>query len=325
MALGRRGEFETGCQVLATAVGRNYRKARSHHILQEPRLEPRLQTSLRSLRSEVGAEARKDLHPERGAAQQVFIGAWDRFGVHGRGNPKNGDRTDINAVEACSRDTNNRHGVLVDEELASDDVRGSAKLSLPEIVREDGERTSTGSSVIRLLNHAAQSGADAEDWEIASGNDFSCDRFRVATCREVHLDFGAAEDAVEELGLLLEVAAHWIGHEVPGSEPARDLIAFPVNKNKPSRIADRQRVQDHLINQRVKGGGRADAEGQREQRGGCEAGAPHEGPTREAEIIKEITEPAGKPDISNFFPHIGEPEFAGDAATGLGFGDAIGG
>src|SRR5262249_12407448 len=47
MALGSGGDFESGCQVVAAAVGRNHREAGAKHAGLEPRLEPRLQTGLR--------------------------------------------------------------------------------------------------------------------------------------------------------------------------------------------------------------------------------------------------------------------------------------
>src|SRR5207248_6459997 len=86
-----------------------------------------------------------------------------------------------------------------------------------------------------------------------------------------------------------------------------------------------QRVQHHLIHQRVDGGGGADAEGQRKQRGGGEAGAAEERSGGEAEIVEEIAEPPGEPDVSNFLAQPGEAELDGDAAAGLGLGDASGG
>jgi hypothetical protein len=69
----------------------------------------------------------------------------------------------------------------------------------------------------------------------------------------------------------------------------------------------------------------ADAEGQREQNGGGKAGTVTERTGGVAEVIKEIAEPAGEPDIANFLPHLGESELDGDAAAGLGFGNAAGG
>ena len=45
----------------------------------------------------------------------------------------------------------------------------------------------------------------------------------------------------------------------------------------------------------------------------------------EAEIVKEIAEPAGEPDIADFLADLGEAEFDRDAAAGLGFGNAGGG
>jgi len=163
--------------------------------------------------------------------------------------------------------------------------------------------------------------ADAEDREIAAGDDFCSNRFRIAACREIHVDFRAAENAVEKLTLLLEVAADWIGHEVPGAEAAGDVIAVPIDKDDAGGILDRQSVQDHLIDQRVDGGGSPDAEGQREQRHRGEAGAAEERSRGEAKIVEEIAEPAGEPDIPDFLAHLSEAELDGDAAAGLGFGN----
>ena len=84
-------------------------------------------------------------------------------------------------------------------------------------------------------------------------------------------------------------------------------------------------MKDHLIDQGVDGGGGADAEGQREQRGGGEAGAAEKRAGGEAEIVEEIAEPAGEPDVADFLAHLGEAEFDGGAAAGLGLGDAGGG
>ena len=103
------------------------------------------------------------------------------------------------------------------------------------------------------------------------------------------------------------------------------MVALPIDQNQALGLADGERVKDHLIDQRVDGGGGADAEGQREQRGGGEAGATGEGAHGEAEIVKEIAEPAGEPHVSDFLAHLGEAELDGDAAAGLRLGNAGGG
>ena len=59
--------------------------------------------------------------------------------------------------------------------------------------------------------------------------------------------------------------------------------------------------------------------------GGGEAGAAEERAGGEAEIVEEIAEPAGEPDIADFLADLGEAELDGDAAAGLGLGDAGGG
>ena len=254
-----------------------------------------------------------------GAVEQVSL-TWDHLRIHGCGNPQSRNRTDIDAVERGGRDADHGHRVLVDEDFATYDVGCAAELRLPEIIREDDDRTSAGRGVIGLFDDAAESGADAEDREIAAGDDFGGNRFRIAAGREIDGGFGAAEDAVEEACLLLEVAADRVGHQVARPESAGRLIAFPIDENQALGFADGERVQDHLIDQRVDGGGGADAERQREQRGRGEAGATEERSGGEAEIVEEIAEPACEPDIADFLADLGEAEFDRDAAAGFDIG-----
>ena len=44
----------------------------------------------------------------------------------------------------------------------------------------------------------------------------------------------------------------------------------------------------------------------------------------EAEIVEEIAEPSGQPDISDLFAHLGQAEFDDNTAASLGLGDAGG-
>jgi len=84
-------------------------------------------------------------------------------------------------------------------------------------------------------------------------------------------------------------------------------------------------VQDHLIDQGIDRGGGADAEGEREQNGGGKAGTVTERAGGVAEVVKEIAEPAGEPDIADFLADLGEAELDGNTAAGPGLGDAGGG
>ena len=71
----------------------------------------------------------------------------------------------------------------------------------------------------------------------------------------------------KEAGLLLEVAADGVRHQVKGADGAGDeVVAVPIHENQALGLADGERVKDHLIDQGVDGGGGADAEGEREQR-----------------------------------------------------------
>ena len=216
--------------------------------------------------------------------------------------------------------------MIADQDLAADDIGSAAELRLPEVIREHHDRTGAGRGIVCGFDDAAERGADAEHREVAAGDDLGGDGPGIAAGCKVDLDFGAAEDAVKEAGLLLEFAADGVRHQVKGADAAGDeVVAVPIHENQALGLADGQRVKDHLVDQRVDGGGGADAEGEREQRGGGEAGAAEERSGGEAEIVEEIAEPASEPDISDFLAHLGEAELDGDAAAGLGLRDAGGG
>ena len=69
-----------------------------------------------------------------------------------------------------------------------------------------------------MFDDAAERGTDAEHREVAAGDDLGGHGSGVAAGCEIDLDFGAAEHAVEETGLLLEFAADRVGQEVRGAD-----------------------------------------------------------------------------------------------------------
>src|SRR5580700_8543348 len=100
MALGRGGEFESSCQVLAAVVGRNPREAGAKRAVPEPRLEPRLQTGLRLRECNIRAEAGEDLQPAGVAVEEILItGVEIRVSVHRRGHPESRHGADVDAAK----------------------------------------------------------------------------------------------------------------------------------------------------------------------------------------------------------------------------------
>ena len=81
MALGRGGDFESGCQVVAAAVGRNNRETGAAGAVLEPRPEPGKEARLRLRGGDTGAEAGEDLQPAGGAVEEILIGAEVRMDV----------------------------------------------------------------------------------------------------------------------------------------------------------------------------------------------------------------------------------------------------
>ncbi len=216
--------------------------------------------------------------------------------------------------------------MIANQDLAADDIGSAAELRLPEVIREHHDRTGAGRGIVFGFDDAAERGADAEHGEVAAGDDLGGDGPWIAAGCKVDLDFGAAEDAVEEAGLLLEFAADGVRHQVKGADGAGDeVVGVPIHENQAPGLADGQRVKDHLIDQGIDRGGGADAEGEREQNGGGKAGTVTERAGGVAEVVKEIAEPAGEPDIADFLADLGEAEFHRHAAAGLGFGNAGGG
>src|SRR5207244_945666 len=99
-----------------------------------------------------------------------------------------------------------------------------------------------------------------EQRKVSARYDFRGGRFVLAARREVHGRGGAAENAFEQALLLLKVAADRVRHQIPTAEPVGCLISLPIDEDKAFGLADRKRMQEHLIDERVDGGGCSNAE-----------------------------------------------------------------
>ncbi|SPF37665.1 hypothetical protein SBA4_2040009 [Candidatus Sulfopaludibacter sp. SbA4] len=326
MALGSGSEDEARREIEAALLDGDDREPGAAGAVLEPGPEPGKEAGLRLRGGDTGAEAGEDLQPAGGVVEEILIGVEVRVRVHGRGNPEGRHGADVDAAEAGGGHADYGHGVIADQDLAAGDIGSAAELRLPEVIREHDDRTGAGRGIVFGFDDAAECGADAEHGEVAAGDDLSGDGPGVAAGCQVDLDFGAAEDALEEAGLLLEFAADGVRHQVKGADAAGDeVVAVPIDENQAPGLADGQRVKDHLIDKGIDRGDGADAERKREQRSGGEGRATEERAHGEAEVVEEIAEPAAEPDIADFLADLGEAELDGGAAAGLGLGDAGGG
>ncbi len=198
---------------------------------------------------ESGTEPAEDLHPASRTVEDIFD-ARDSLCVHGRGHPEGWHGTYIHAPEACGRHAHDRHRVVVDRDLPADDINSASELRLPEAVGEHDDLPSTGGAIIVRFEDAAERGLDAEDREIAAGDEFGGDRSWIAAGREIHgTDLGAADDAVEDTGLMLGVSAERVRHQVEGTKAAGHMFAFPVDEDEALGLADWECVEDQLVDE----------------------------------------------------------------------------
>jgi hypothetical protein len=139
------------------------REAWAASVLFEPSLEPGLKAGLRLRERVARAEAAEDLHQAGGALEEVLVvDAGNRLRVPRGGKPEGGDRTDVDAVEFPRGHTDYRRGVLVDQDLAADDIRRGAELRLPEIGGENDDRAGAGRGIVFGFDDAAERGTDAK-------------------------------------------------------------------------------------------------------------------------------------------------------------------
>jgi hypothetical protein len=126
-----------------------------------------------------------------------------------------------------------------------------------------------------------------------------------------------AEHAIEEAVLLLKVAADGVRHQVPTAETVGGLVAFPIDEYELFGLAYGEGVEKHLVDERVDGSGGSDAEREGKGGGDGEGGSPEEGAGGVTEVVEEVAEPAGEPDVADFLLDMREwAEFEGGLAAG---------
>ena len=148
MALGRRREFESGCQKDAAVGRRKYSGSRRGGCSLRAWPEPGLQAGLRL----------RGVRHQGGGGRGSAASGWGCRGDprrsvcsrprHGRGNPEGRDGADVDAAEAGGGDAGHGHGVFVDQDLAADDIGGAAELRLPEVVGEHHHWTGAGRGIV---------------------------------------------------------------------------------------------------------------------------------------------------------------------------------
>ena len=134
-----------------------------------------------------------------------------------------------------------------------------------------------------------------------------------------------AEHAVENIGLLLELAADWVGQQTAAAVIRADRIAPPRELDKPLGLTDRQRPDQHLIEQREDAGIRTDAECERNERRRREALAARQRSHAVLGVTPEIFDPADTSRIEDLLLNQADvPELAQGGRARILWGESLG-
>jgi hypothetical protein len=177
--------------------------------------------------------------------------------------------------------------------------------------------------IVRAIDEPAERRTHAEEWKVRTRHQLGANRIVLTSSGEVHVRGVAAERALEELTLLVQVAAERIGHQIADPPDGRERIASPVQLNETSGLLHWKRAQQDLVDQRKEGRVRADAQREREHGGGREDGAAQKRPSCTQDIAAEVVEPAPHPCLANLLTHLRDaPELERHSSARLGLAQA---
>ena len=126
---------EVGREKGSELLGRRSRKALQLPVGLEHRLEPGLESGLGRLRRHARLQPAEHVHPPCAAIEQT-VPARRHLPLHHRRHPQRRRFADVHSAEAWRRDADHRHRLVVDQDLAPDDVRGAAEAVGPVVVRD---------------------------------------------------------------------------------------------------------------------------------------------------------------------------------------------
>ncbi len=177
----------------------------------------------------------------------------------------------------------------------------------------DGRRTRLG---ICVAKHASQERLDTKEREPVRRHPRDEQPLRALVAVPVHV-LHAGPDHIFEHGRLLQVVEELGRREVGTSNDAiRGILQEHVDHA--IRAGVRERIEHDVPQDAVDDGDRADAEGQRDHRDGCEAWRPRQRARRVAEVPTEIFHPRKRPRVALlFFRGFHVPERAAGGAARL--------
>jgi hypothetical protein len=222
---------------------------------------------------------------------------------------------DVEAVESRLRDADDRERIILQRDAAADDRRIGCETVLPVVVAENRDRAVATHLVVVRRDDAADRRSDPEHRKVSTGHHFARHALALPVDADVHRGGAAREQAREYLrrrrgvldrlrnarerttaGQIGEVVAEVLVHrerQHVAAGIAPEMIPRAVEQHELLGILDRQRPQQHFVDQRENGGIGADPQGDGQQRDEREQGRAAEAAPRVPEIPREMTHTPG--------------------------------
>ena len=156
-----------------------------------------------------------------------------------------------------------------------EDVGIAGETAGPIVIAEDGERVAAGDAVVVGREYAADCRLHAEDVEVVAGDQLGAAALGLALHGEARVEGRTREDAGDVGGAVAQALVHWIGEGFGVVAVAGDAAGFRsrgVEDHDFVGILYGEAAEEDLIHQRKDGGVGADAERQRDDGNGGEAG-----------------------------------------------------
>ena len=199
-------------------------------------------------------------------------------------------RPDLEPEESRRCDPDDRHPLRADLNGLPEHCRIPAEAARPEAVADDGDRAVwTAPARLGIVGGRQQSsvgGANTEQVEVGAGGVLTAHPLRHAVDRHLEQPFVERRDTREEPVVIAEPLEAGIGRAVA----AAGLPAGVVDEEQSLRVVDRQRLDQHGVDQAEDRGVGADPEPERQQGHQRERRRPPQQPECVADVAAQLVD-----------------------------------
>jgi hypothetical protein len=237
-----------------------FRPRQRHLVLTDLQEQP-LQRRLRRGDRVSGLEPGEHLHPSRAAVVHVHpipLGRHHRFHLDRHADLRRLRR--IEAGESPRRHADDRHRVVVHQDLLTDDGAVAAEAVDPVVVAEHDDRMPAIHLIVFLgVEHPPEGRSDAEHREVVARDELGLDALGVVVDANRGRHQPPAQHLGERLTALLQVLIERVRVHA-GAHVAPAVRSLLVEHDELVGILDRELAEEQLIEQREDGGIGPDAE-----------------------------------------------------------------